>query len=288
MLLSYIDLHTHSTKSDGILTPEQLVTEAEKAWIRLLAITDHNTATDITELQKAHPHIHLVQGSEISCLYSDLEGKEHEIHVVALGFDPKHPAIQEVFAQNRQDRRPYINAILEKLKALDITVGTFEDLQAASDGSPHFGRMIIAKKMVENGYVSTVNEAFDVYLGAHGKRKAYVPNPLRYVSLDKAVTAILAAGGYPVLAHLFYYQLPDEENQRLVGYFRHLSGYKGAMEVEYSQYSRQQRQQLQILADQYGLMYSCGSDYHGQNPDETLEQGFEGWQCELLVRSIWR
>ena len=69
MLLSYIDLHTHSTKSDGILTPEQLVTEAEKAWIRLLALTDHNTATDITELQKAHPHIHLVQGSEMSMKY---------------------------------------------------------------------------------------------------------------------------------------------------------------------------------------------------------------------------
>lgn len=288
MLLSYIDFHTHSNQSDGILTPEQLICRAEKANIRMMAITDHNAATPIAQLQKAHPHIRLVQGSEISCRYTDSQCKEHELHVVALDFDPNNPEIQTVFAKNRQDRRPYINAILDKLKALHIDVGTFEDLQAASDGSPHFGRMIIAKKMVEKGYVKTVNEAFDVYLGAHGQRKAYVPNPLQYVHLEEAVSAILAAGGIPVLAHLYYYQLPLEENHRLIGYFRHLAGRDAAMETEYGQYDASQRQQLQQLADMYGLMHSCGSDYHGQNPDETLEHGFEAWECEPLVRRIRR
>lgn len=286
MLLSYVDFHTHSNQSDGILTPEQLIRKAEQEHIRVMAITDHNTATPIAALQKEHPRIHLIQGSEISCRYTDQQNKEHELHLVALGFDPQHPEIQKVFAQNRQDRRPYINAILEKLKQQGMEVGTFDELQNESDGSPHFGRMIIAKKMVEKGYVKSINEAFDGYLGAHGQRKAYVPNPLRYVHLEQAVAAILAAGGIPVLAHLYYYQLPMEENHRLLGYFKHMAGRKAAMETQYSQYDDAQRQQLESLADMYGIMHSCGSDYHGQNPDETLAQGFEGWQCEPLLRQL--
>ena len=286
MMLSYIDFHTHSNQSDGILTPEQLVCEAEKAHIRILAITDHNTATATEQLQMRHPSVRLIQGSEISCRYTDSRGKEHELHVVALGFDPEHPQIQKVFSDNRQDRRPYIEAILQKLRVYNINVGTFAQLQAASAGSSHFGRMTIAKKMVEAGYVKTVKEAFDIYLGAHGQRKAYVENPLQYVHLEEAVSAIIAAGGVPVLAHLNYYQLPLEENYRLIGYFRYLAGEKAAMETEYGQYSQEQRQQLRDLADAYGLMHSVGSDYHGQNPDETLEHGFEGWQCEVLVRRL--
>lgn len=286
--LSYVDLHTHTSCSDGALSPEKLAAKAEEAKLRMLAITDHNTATPIEELQKNHPLIHFVQGSEISCLYTDSAGKDHELHVVALGFDPQNPQMQILFAQNRQDRRPYIHAILEKLKLQGISVGTYEDLEAASDSSSHFGRMIIARRMVEKGYVKTVNEAFDLYLGAHGQRRAYVPNPLRYVHLEQAVSAIRAAGGVPVLAHLYYYQLPLEENHRLIGYFRHLAGRDAAMETEYGLYDEEQRQQLRQLADMYGLMHSCGSDYHGQNPDETLEHGFEAWQCEPLVRRLWR
>ena len=155
----YIDLHTHSCLSDGNLTPEAQLTKAREAGIGILALTDHNATADLTALRAAFPELKLIQGAEITCRYA-----AQELHVVALGIDPDHPAIRRVLARNNPDRRPYLSAILDKLRGLGLDVGTYDDIQAANPESRHFGRMQIAKEMQRRGYVATADEAFDGWL----------------------------------------------------------------------------------------------------------------------------
>ena len=278
-----IDLHTHSCLSDGNLTPMELLSAAREAGIGILALTDHNDTGDLTAYRAAFPELTLIQGSEITCRYHAPDGTEHELHVVALGFDPNNPKLRAVLAQNQPDRRPYLTAILDKLRALGLDVGTYDELQAANPRSRHFGRMQIAKEMVNRGYVNSADEAFDVYMGAHGQRLAYVANPLKYVTLEEAVDAILAAGGIPVLAHLYYYLLDSDGERALVRRFKELAGDKAAMEVEYAAYDRAQRDALRALADEFGLMYSCASDYHGNLEGETLAHHFDAALCAPLL-----
>ena len=278
---SYIDLHTHSCLSDGNLTPEALLTAAREAGIGILALTDHNATADLAPLREAFPEIRLIQGAEITCRYLD-----QELHVVALGIDPEDPKLRAVLQNNQPDRRPYLSAILQKLRALGIDVGTYDELQAANPHSRHFGRMQIAKEMQRRGYVATADEAFDVYMGAHGQRLAYVANPLKYVTLEEAVEAILSAGGIPVLAHLYYYLLDAEGERALVRRFKELAGEKAAMEVHYAAYTPEQRAALGAIADEFGLMHSCASDFHGNLADETLAHGFRREQCAALLDAL--
>ena len=277
----YIDLHTHTCLSDGNLTPEELLTAARAAGIGILAITDHNSTGDLTAWRAAFPELTLIQGAEITCRYL-----QHELHVVALGIDPEDPKLRAVLAQNQPDRRPYLTAILDKLRNLGLDVGTYDELQAANPHSRHFGRMQIAREMVNRGYVNSADEAFDIYMGAHGQRLAYVANPLKYVSLEEAVEAILSAGGVPVLAHLYYYLLDSEGERALVRRFKELAGDRAAMEVEYAAYDRAQRDALKALADEFGLMHSCASDYHGNLEGETLAHGFDRVLSEPLLEVL--
>ena len=193
----YIDLHTHTCLSDGNLTPVELLREAREAGIGILAMTDHNSTEDLTAWRAAFPELTLIQGAEITCRYL-----QHELHVVALGIDPENPKLRAVLEQNQPDRRPYLTAILDKLRALGLDVGTYDELQAANPHSRYFGRMQIAKEMVNRGYVNSADEAFDIYMGAHGQRLAYVANPLKYVSLEEAVEAY--PGAVLMVSHDFY------------------------------------------------------------------------------------
>ena len=278
---SYIDLHTHSCLSDGSLQPMELMRRAREAGVGILALTDHNATGDLTAHRAAFPELTLIQGAEITCRYL-----EQELHVVALGIDPADPKLRAVLKQNQPDRRPYLSAILEKLKALGIDVGTYDELQAANPESRHFGRMQIAREMQRRGYVATADEAFDVYMGAHGRRLAYVANPLKYVSLEEAVEAILSAGGIPVLAHLYYYLLDHEGERALMRRFRELAGDRAAMEVHYAAYSPEQRRALAAIADEFGLMHSCASDFHGNLEGETLAHGFTRSLCAPLLEAL--
>ena len=277
----YIDLHTHSCLSDGNLTPMELLTAARDAGIGILALTDHNALADLAPCRAAFPELTLIQGAEITCRYAGIE-----LHVVALGVDPENPKLKAVLAQNQPDRRPYLSAILDKLLQLGIDVGTYDALAAANPHSRHFGRMQIAKEMVVRGYVNSADEAFDIYMGAHGQKLAYVPNPLKYVSLEEAVDAILSAGGVPVLAHLYYYLLDAEGERALVRRFKELAGEKAAMEVEYAAYDRAQRDALRAMADEFGLHYSCASDFHGNLEGETLAHSFDPELCRPLLNLL--
>lgn len=286
MKTSYIDLHTHTLRSDGAYTPAEVVARARDAGIGILALTDHNHTDDLSDLQAQFPEIHLIQGAEISCMYINTQGEEVEIHVVALGFDPNHPAIRAVLANNDPDRRPYINAILDRLRQCGIDLGSYEDMSRRFPNSRQIGRMNIAKCMKELGYVENVDEGFDKYIGSFGEKRAFVPNPTRYVSMEEAVSAIIASGGLAVLCHLYYYGMDAQENIRLVETFKKLTGEHGGMEVFYERYAPQQRAELKQLADRYGLMYSAASDFHGQREKDTLRNGFLSTDCQALLHRL--
>ena len=287
MKLHNIDFHTHSHLSDGILPPQQLLDRAKAAGIRTMAITDHNRiCTILPQLQSANPDIHLIHGCEVSCLHPIRPGKEVELHVVALGFDPESLPLQKALAQNQPNRRPYIEAILEKLAQCGIHLGTFDELAEKHPETTHFGRMNLAASMVEKGYVSSVDEAFDVYIGAFGERRAFVPNPLQYVSLEEAVHAIQAAGGLPILAHLYYYLLHETDQHKLLSDFRSLCKGDSGMEVNYGPYSPEQRACLKALAHEYKLLPSAASDFHGQNPTDTLEHNFSAYDHLPLLERL--
>ncbi len=283
---TYIDLHTHTTLSDGRYTPQQLCDMAQQANIGILALTEHNYTGDLAPLRAAYPTIRFVQGAEISCLHMDPSGCETEIHVVALGFDHDNPDIKAVLANNQPDRRPYLNTILDRLRQCGIDLGWYEDLRRLYPEKRHIGRMDIAKTLKDRGFVSTVDQAFDIYIGGFGQRRAFVPNPLRYVSMEEAVRAIVKAGGAAVLAHLYYYQLSCNDRVLLVRRFKELAGPNGAMEVFYSRYNHEQRKALMNLADKYDLMYSAASDFHGQSESDTMDNQFTKSSCFALLRFL--
>lgn len=286
MFTPFVDLHTHTTLSDGRLPPKELVLQAREAGIRILAITDHNYTEDLDELRNAFPDMTLIQGAEVSCLYSDSAGLEYELHVVGLGFNPKDEVMQKVLAHNRPDRRPYINAILAKLRDNGIDLGTYDSIKARFPNTKYIGRMALARCLYEDGYTSSVDQSFDLYLGAHGEQRAYVKNNLRYVSLEQAVSAIMHAGGIPVLAHLLYYKMNDADNELLVRYFKELTGDRGAMEVYYSRYDTEKRLYCLQLCQKYDLLPSAASDYHAQEKWESLQNRFSYTSCSELLNLL--
>ena len=282
MKQTYIDLHTHSDRSDGLHSPRELCRRAVEAGLGVLAITDHNLFTDPRPFAAEFPGLKLVPGAEFSCWYAAPEGRDVELHIVALGCDPDNKDFNDLVARNHLDRGPYIGAILEKLRNLGMELGTYEDLVRMYPDKAYIGRRDVALLMKERGCVETVGEAYDVYIGAFGERRAFVPKPKGYASLEEVVQTILGAGGAAVLAHLYYYPLEDPEE--LVRRFRELGGQ--AMEVYYSTYTEKQTQSLQALADQYGLMHSAASDYHGQGERDNLESGFTAGSCKALLEYL--
>ena len=217
----FIDLHCHTTLSDGEYSPDEVCGRAQAGGVGTLAITDHNfNNPDLDALRTRHPGLHILRGSEISCVYETAAGDPVEIHVIALNYDPDAEALRRVLAQNQPDRRGYVNAILEKLAAHGISLGSYDDLAAMRPNTHHVGRMQIARAMLAKGYVSSVDEAFDRYIGSFGQRLAYVENPLCYASLSDTVAAIRAAKGIPILCHLFYYRLDETEQHRLLAAFQ--------------------------------------------------------------------
>jgi predicted metal-dependent phosphoesterase TrpH len=282
----YIDFHVHTNRSDGVYAPEEVVQKAKACGIGVLAITDHNSTADLTELRRCNPDISLVQGAEMSCIYTAPDHAQHEVHVVALHFDRNNAKMQEALRLNQPDRRPYVEAILKRLADCGIHIGSYDQLVNENPESSHVGRVLIAKKMAELGYVPTPDAAFEEYIGAFGKRRAYVQSPLQYISMEDCINAILSANGVPVLAHLFYYQMSDADQRTLVQTFQRLTRGSGGMETSYSLYSAEQRQYLRSIADEYGLLHSAGSDFHGKDDAETLDCRFPASEFQPLLARV--
>jgi predicted metal-dependent phosphoesterase TrpH len=245
-----IDLHVHSSASDGTDPPAEVVLRAAAAGLDVLALTDHDTTSGIAQASEAlPPGLTLVPGMELSCL---LDGDS--MHMLAYLFDPADPALSAETELIRDDRVHRATAMVARLRELGAPV-TWEQVTAIADGAV-VGRPHIARAMAEAGVVATPADAFTAdWIGDGGRAYAghYAPGP------ERAIALVRAAGGVPVLAHPRSpgYEIDDEVIARLAAV-----GLAG-VEVFHPDHDDSERLRLTSLASRLGLVMTGGSDDHG-------------------------
>ena len=251
----YIDLHTHSTCSDGTLTPAEVVMEAKKAGLSAIALTDHDTLDGLPEAIEAGKKygIEVITGIEFSI------SSDTEMHLLGLGFDLDCPEIRNVLDEMiiQRDLRNY--KVIELLEKCGIHITIDEILAEAT--SPVTGRSQIAKAMLRKGYVSSIKEAFDSYLSfgkpAFVERKSLTP--------EEAIRLIRLSGGKSFLAHLNQTGKTDQELYEILTHLKEcgLDGIEGY----YTEYTDDMNIRYRKMAEDIGLHLSGGSDFHGENKD---------------------
>lgn len=281
-----IDLHTHTTVSDGALRPEELIALAIEKEYRVLAITDHNRLLPDFEKYKklAEPKLCLVRGTEVGCEYTMSTGTVASLHVVVLVPEDTEditPLNRLLDKNGPKVREAYINRMLDALRVVGCDLGTYRDL-CEELGVEYIGKSQVVKAMVKCGFVKDEQEALDVYVGDFGERRAWVAKDNR-IGLEELIQVVHQVHGIPILAHLYYYGLTDEENLEVLKVFRRLTGAIGCMETDYGHYDEIQRKQLREFAEQYDLMESAGSDFHGVYEDDRLEEHFDYSKYERMI-----
>ncbi len=281
--MNIVDLHVHSNKSDGSLTPTELVWLAAQKGLSAFALTDHDTTDGIAQALEAAEEYNLrllentlpplfpdkkplplevIPGIEFSTEY---QGKD--IHIVGLYIDCQAPLFRQQiqsFVNSRITRNQKMCANLNRA-GIDIS---YEKLLDAFPGSVitrgHYSRYLL-----EHGYVNSLPEAFDRYLGDH--TKYFVPR--EKVTPVQAVELILKAGGLPILAHPILYHMSDATLDQLTLELKE-AGLVG-LEAIYSSYTAAEERQMRALASKYGLCISGGSDFHGSaKPNLELATGY--------------
>lgn len=242
-----VDLHTHSTASDGELPPADLVRLAIERGLSVIALTDHDSCDGIdVAIEAARGTIlELIPGVELSCDVS-----QSEVHMLGYFVDWHDAHFQSMLDKFRGVRFGRAEKMTKKLAALGAPISFERVKEIAGDGS--IGRPHVAQALLEAGHVATVTEAFDKYIGRNGP--AYVER-FRLTPED-AVSLILQAGGVPVLAH------PREVTSWVEPLVK--AGLIG-LEVHYGLYDDPTRAELARIARQYGLVATGGSDFHGLN-----------------------
>lgn len=270
------DLHSHTTASDGCLTPEALVHRAVEMRVGTLAITDHDTTAAIApareEISRSGLALNLIPGVEISTVWEN-----HEIHIVGLNIDITHPLMCEFLAQQTERRNQRAQLIAERLEKAQIP-GALESAQRLAQGGAvtrgHFARFL-----VECGKASSMADVFKKYL-VRGKT-GYVPP--QWCTIEQSIDVIHHSGGKAVLAHPGRYNLSAKWLKRLVAHFAEHHG--DAMEVAQCQQSPNERTQLATLARQHHLWASQGSDFH--QPCPWIELGRKLW-LPAGVEGVWQ
>lgn len=269
-----IDLHTHSTASDGTDSPAELVVAAAAAGLDAVAITDHDTTAGWDEAAAAlPPGMRLVRGAELSCIAPDGRGGHCAVHVLAYLFDPLADAVVREHARSRVQRRERLRQITRRMAEDGFPVDADTLLAAVPDDSAA-GRPHLARALVRAGIVSTVDEAFARFLNDRGRY--YLPSSRTPVV--EAIRMISSAGGVTVLAHAFAYRrgptVTAEVIKDLAG-----AGLDG-LEVDHPDHDPAARTELRELAGDLGLLVTGSSDYHGTN--KTVRLGQERTSPEVL------
>ena len=247
-----IDLHTHSTASDGTLTPEGLVQHAADAGVQVLALTDHDTLSGLDAAQRAATERGLifVPGIEISVTW-----ESGTVHVVGLRVDPEHPRLRSGLVGLRRFRDWRAREIGRRLARDAGLQGAFGGALALSNGKlvsrTHFARWLVAE-----GHAASVGEVFKKFLKT-GK-PGHVPG--QWASLQEAVAWIRAAGGQAVIAHPARYRLTRSKLRRLIGEFIACGG--SGLEVVSGCHSYDDYFQMAQHAHDFAIMSSVGSDFH--------------------------
>ena len=275
-----IDLHTHTTASDGTDTPAELVRNAAKAQLAAVAVTDHDTLSGLDEAAAAgrEAGVMLVRGCEIST------GTElGELHILGLWLPQNVAPLQEKLIWLRAKRDERNVGIVAKLQALGLEV-SMDEVRAEAKGES-VGRPHIAAVLVRKNYVRDPGEAFRVYLG--GKGKAYLPKAV--LEPEDGVALLARLGATVSLAHPLLWKAPEGWLEKMLGRLKDCG--LDAIEAYHSEHSQQDVRTCLALAKRFGLGVSGGSDYHGANkPAISLGKGygglFVGWNIleDLLAR----
>ena len=266
-----IDLHTHTTCSDGTDSPRELVNKAIVQGIEVLGITDHDTTSGWEEAtQSLRGSLQLALGAEISCLTND----GISVHMLGLLFDPLHEEMQQVLEETRDGRLPRMRKMIEKMRAegMDISI---EDVEKAMPSGATMGRPHLADALVSKKIVKSRDEAFIDLL--HNDSRFYVshaaPTPV------EAIALIRRAGGVAVIAHPFASHrgqiLKAEDFIDLVS-----AGLNG-IEVDHRDQNPDERAMLRVIALELDLVMTGSSDYHGTGKLNSLAENHtsrEQWQ----------
>ncbi|MGG3882626.1 PHP domain-containing protein [Brevibacillus panacihumi] len=250
------DLHTHTTASDGTCDPKENVRIAMEAGLAALAITDHDTVAGIAEAKEAGAvlGIEVIPGVEISSV-----ARGQDIHVLGFFVPYEDASFQEKLVGLRETRHERNKLLINKLQELGIAI-KLEDVYKRKQGTDkNIGRPHIAEELMELGVVNSIEEAFDKYLGKGGA--AYV-NPPR-ITPQEAITLIREAGGVAVLAHPGLYD-DDELVKELIEF-----GLDG-IEVFHPDNSQNQREVYRKWAEEFDLLVTGGSDFHGWRGEEPF------------------
>lgn len=266
-----IDLHTHTTCSDGTDTPRELVNKAIAQGLQVLGVTDHDTTSGWAEAsQTLRGSLQLALGAEISCLTKD----GISVHMLGLLFDPLHQEMQQVLEETRDGRLPRMRKMIEKMRnqGMDISIEDVERAmpEGATMGRPHLADALVAKKIVKSR-----DEAFIELL--HNDSRFYVshaaPTPA------EAIALIRKAGGVAVIAHPFASHrgqiLKAEDFSDLVAV-----GLNG-IEVDHRDQNPDERAMLRVIARELDLVVTGSSDYHGTGKLNSLAENHtnrEQWE----------
>lgn len=247
-----IDLHCHSTASDGSLTPTELVCRARDKGLKAIAIADHDTTGGISEAlaEGAKSGLEVIPAVEISA-----EVSSGSMHVLGYFIDHASPGLLAALRRLQDSRETRNHRIIERLRSLHLEI-SYEELQNIS-GEGQIGRPHIAQLLVEKGFISSLQEAFEVYLKKG--RPAYVEK-FRFTPLE-AIKLIAQAGGMAVLAHPGSLNKSFDELDKMVCALK-AGGLRG-LEVLYPDHSAGQTRSYRTLCAKYQLIATGGTDYHG-------------------------
>jgi len=274
-----VDLHLHSTASDGLHPPAYVVQEAARRGIALMALTDHDSMDGISEAAAAaiEEGIALIPGVELSC-----EG-EREVHLLGYGLDVNCKAWREFLDGLQRARRDRALGMIRRLQTQGCPLDEGEVLGRAAHS---VSRTHIAQALVGMGASSSVKQAFAQYLGAGCP--AYLPR--EKLSVDEAVRRLQEAGGVPVLAHPGLLKMSSDAVERSIRQWRG-QGLMG-LEAHYPGHTPAQAKAFDRLARELGMLVTGGSDAHGATVRPTrIGEGFESWagaQRERDARVLWQ
>jgi predicted metal-dependent phosphoesterase TrpH len=274
--MNNFDLHCHSTVSDGLLRPAEVVALAARGGVDVLALTDHDDVAGLDEAREAAAALglQLISGVEISVTWDRLT-----VHIVGLNIDPTHPALRDGLSQVRAGRVERAHRMAESLAQAGIP-GAFEGALAHASSRDMIGRTHFARFLAASGRARSVPAVFKRFL-VRGK-PGYVAH--RWAGLADAIGWIRASGGVAVLAHPGRYTVGSEGMRALLEDFRSFGG--TAIEVVTGNHTREQVERFAQLAEGYGLLASRGSDYHG--PGESFCVPGQLAPLPASCRPVWQ
>ncbi len=270
--MKLIDLHTHSTMSDGSMTPEELVNLAAVSGLSAIALTDHDSVEGVERaiLEGKRAGVEVIPAVEMSAQFKT------ETHILGYGIDIYDEGFLSAMEEVRKARYQRNVITAENLRKMGFDVTYEEALKFAPNGV--LGRAHYAKLMVEKGYVKSVKDAFDEYLSS-GK-EGYCT--LQRYSPEECIEIINNAGGKAFLAHLHLIKLPDNELEEYVIRLKRagLSGIEGY----YTEYDEDMQDKYMALAKKHSLLISGGTDFHGEmKPQISIGKGYGNMEIPYIL-----